>query len=47
MISEKEFKAFTITVEEMIKNHYTKKEEIPIDDHKELKSKLMKLRDEV
>ena len=46
MISEKEAKAFTIVVKEMIEKHNTKQKENPNDDHKELKSTLMKLRDD-
>ena len=46
MISERETKAFTIAVEEMIEKHYNKQKENVNDDHKELKSTLMKLRDD-
>ena len=46
MISERESKAFTIAVEETIEKHYNKQEENVNDDHKELKSTLMKFRDD-
>ena len=46
MISERKTKAFTIAVEEMIEKHYNKQEENVNDDHKELKSTLMKFRDD-
>ena len=46
IISEKEAKTFTILVKEMIEKHNTKQEEKPNNDHKELKSTLMKLRDD-
>ena len=38
--------ACTIAIEEVIGEHYAKQVEVLDDDHKELKSKLMKFRDE-
>ena len=45
MIGEKTAMAFTIEVEEMIEKHWTKQEESLSNEHKELKSTLMKFKD--
>ena len=46
IMGEKAAMACTIAVEEVIGEHYAKQVEVLDDDHKELKSKLMKFRDE-
>ena len=46
IMGEKAAMACTIAVEEVIGGHYAKQVEVLDDDHKELKSKLMKFRDE-
>ena len=46
IMGEKAAMACTIAVEEVIGEHYANQVEVLDDDHKELKSKLMKFRDE-
>ena len=46
IMGEKAAMACTIAVEEVIGEHYAKQAEVLDDEHKELKSKLMKFRDE-
>jgi ubiquinone biosynthesis monooxygenase Coq7 len=46
IMGEKAAMACTIAVEEVIGEHYAKQAEVLDDDHKELKSKLIKFRDE-